>query len=197
MNLLSRILCCVALAHGCAALAEPVYKHTDSSGRVVYSSVKPATGPAAVAALPTIGRWKPRELTVSDATCEKHGGVACDSGADADGSVVCLDGYRDAVSRFAELCQQAKLELLAAPERYADIPTQVKATVRNNSAAPANGVLVSFIINKFDPPLIFDGPAKIEPYSVADFTVKTTLEEVPKYRKLTVADVSLDCGNCR
>ncbi len=178
-------------------MAEPVYQHTDSSGRTIYSTEKPSNGKATVAALPTIGRWKPLELNIADATCDKHGGLACDSGADDDGSVVCLDGYRDAVVRYSEVCQQAKLELLSAPERYADITTQIKATVRNNSAAPATGVLVSFIINKFDPPLIFDGPAKIEPYSVADFTVKTTLEEVPHYRKLAVADVSLECGNCK
>lgn len=176
--------------------AEPIYRGVDAAGRTIYSSSKPAKN-SVVAALPTIGKWQPRQVTISDATCEKHGGVSCEAGADADGSVVCLDGYRDALSTFKELCQLAKLSVLAAPQRPADSVLSLTVTVKNESAAPANQVLVSFIINKFDPPLLFSGPDKIEPYSVADYVVKTTLDEVPLYRKLSVSDVSVECGNCK
>lgn len=176
--------------------AEPIYRGVDAAGRTIYSSSKPAKN-SVVAALPTIGKWQPRTNTISDATCEKHGGVSCEQGADADGSVVCLDGYHDALSKFKELCQLAKLNVLAAPERPADNVLSLTVTVKNESAAPANQVLVSFIINKFDPPLLFSGPDKIEPYSVADYAVKTTVDEVPLYRKLSVSDVSVECGNCK
>jgi len=178
------------------ALAAPIYKSVDDSGRVVYSS-QAKQGAAEAKDLPAIGRWKPRAKAVADSTCQKHGGVACDKGAQTNGAVVCLDGYTGAVSRFSEACKLAKLEALTPPQRQIQNTALLKVSVRNNSAALAQRVLVSFIVNKFDPPLLFAGPDKIEPFSIADYVVQTTTEEVPNFRMLALADVTLKCGNCR
>ncbi len=187
------LLLCSTMSH-----ADGVYRHVDSAGRVTYST-KPSAGADAVkpAALPMIGRWEPRPAAQKEPTCENHGGVACDRGADDDGSVICLDSYKDSLMRFAENCELAKLSVLGDPQRNSDLPTEIKVTVKNDSAATANGVLASFILNKFDPPLLLKGPSVIEPFSVADYAVNTTIHELPMYRKLLATDIGLECGNCK
>lgn len=36
--------------------------------------------------------------------CSSHGGVSCSSGADSDGSVVCVDGWRESSVNFSSVC---------------------------------------------------------------------------------------------
>ena len=90
------------------ASAQNIYRSVDANGKVVYST-KPSSNEAAPASLPTVTRENLKakiEQIKSNTpiTCEDHGGINCAAKADGDGSVICLDGFRDAVPRFNFYC---------------------------------------------------------------------------------------------
>ena len=96
-----------------AAAADPIYRHVDASGRVTYGNtpVEPGAKPAD---LPKVQKenFTQKVSAIEQAipeTCDKHGGVDCSQGADADGSVICLDGFRNVHQTYEEMCTTAAL----------------------------------------------------------------------------------------
>ena len=96
----------------CRAETQNVYRHVDQNGNVTYST-SPDAGDAP-AELPKIQHEdiSTRIKQIKDETppnCSKHGGVDCSHEADADGSVVCGDGFREARLPYSLTCLEAKL----------------------------------------------------------------------------------------
>ena len=113
--------------------------------------------------------------------CTHHGGIDCSLGPDKDGSVICLDGFLDAVPRFRLRCSEVRLETgrLSIQRETAlkdaareDLPTKTAVTisVRNLSGIEAYGVKVDITLPQLEP-VVASGPARIEPYAIAEYSL--------------------------
>ena len=205
---------------GQPAQAQPIYRWQDESGKVYYSD-NPRSMEDKPAQLPpltkdSIDQKIDRIRAETPANCEKHGGIDCAKGPDEDGSVVCLDGFEDAVLPFRFRCLESRLEadfLLLFPEgeprrveRQKNVssllehewPIGLSIRVRNLSAVEAFGVQAEFIIPGIPRKYLHaEGPAKIAPYGLAEYSIPLTGVDLPptaeqwnglKYR--------LGCTNC-
>lgn len=139
----------------------------------------------------------------------------CNAGPDADGSVLCLDGFRDAVLPYRFRCLEAnvKSEMLLFYEgteqgvRHSTANArsnsrrklrEIRVIVRNNSAIEAFGLSVELEIParvKLVKKLA--GAEKVEPYGLADYSMV-----FDESSQLTVYQVSglkhrVSCENCR
>ncbi len=97
-----------------AASSEPIYKWTDAQGKIHYST-EPRTAKDKPAKLPNLTKIDldkqiERIKEQTPRNCSSHGGEDCSAGADADGSVICADGYKDAILPFRFHCMQVRLE---------------------------------------------------------------------------------------
>lgn len=174
-----------------SALAEDkIYRWEDSSGVAHYTSKAPSKD-AKPASLPKIQR---NEYRMSlgrnfDLTCDRHGGVNCQAGADKDGSVVCFDGFTGASSRFKLTCSSPKLEIL-------DITTEerlLKVSIRNTTSIKAKKPVIWLRLNSRDiRPL--EGPEEIEAFGIGDFSLK--LDDQRFMEKPTSGMFTLNCANC-
>ena len=96
------------------ASAAPIYRWTDEAGNTHYSTT-PDDPRAKSQALPEL-RHENIDANIrklqseTPESCDHHGGPDCSRGADADGSVVCLDGYRGAKLPFQFHCMEARLK---------------------------------------------------------------------------------------
>lgn len=169
-------------------LADSVYKWVDENGVVQYSS-KPIAG-AAPAKLPQIMRGEYKLADPNKTSCAQHGGINCEAGADADGSVICADGYKDAMTRYRFHCNTAKIAIT-------DISTQKEdgtyvIAIRNNKSVQAEKVSVTFVEESgAETPL--EGPSEIAPFGVESYTLSTfnPLEQQPQ-----AIQFQLRCLNC-
>jgi len=198
--------------------ADSLYTWKDSEGRTHYSTT-PQNPAATKADLPEIQRenisQKIKQVqSATPSTCQRHGGVDCSKGADSDGSVVCVDGTRDAIASFSSLCMEVKLsyetptlhnenkELLGNVEKRLSItPEQlasssVHITLRNRSAIRATGVNIKIVLPTSVPIEIF-GPDTVEPFGVADyiFPIKLVGRSVAPH-ELREARFKVKCENC-
>jgi Domain of unknown function (DUF4124) len=202
--------------------AQEIFQWTDEDGITHYSSKKEKQD-AIKAKLPELGREnlnrKIEKLNqIIPETCDSHGGINCEAGADADGSVICFDDYRDSATTFLSMCTEVKLEI--SKIRYLDKddkPIEYKKnrdpltklkeaekfllTVRNRSAIKAESVIIKLIIP--DGARIIDeysyasGESEIAPYGLAEYSF--TLKSID--RKVTPLDLSnviykVTCENC-
>ncbi len=174
-----------------SAFAENIYKWVDSSGSVLYSSQKPSPD-AKPANLPEITRGEFKSALKKGFTCEKHGGVDCQIGADKDGSVVCVDGFKDAAARFTFSCSSPKLIVSDISELGSN--GEFKVFVRNSRSVLAKAPRVEFHLPE-DKVIALKGPAEIEPYGMGEFLYPAQpdvkLESKPKEVQFVV-----DCANC-
>jgi hypothetical protein len=182
--------------HGAAA--EDIYKWTDSQGQVHFST-SPRRGADTPAVLPSIQKenFDSRIQQIRDQTpksCVKHGGIDCKKGPDTDGSILCLDDYRDAVMPFRFACLESRLRVDALayigenglparlpPDGSAELyQLRLQLTIRNLSDVTAEGVKV--VLSPFMPgeELEAEGPATVEPYAVAYYTVPLAGKPVRK-----------------
>jgi hypothetical protein len=174
------------------SFAQELYKQQDASGRIIYSS-KPKEGDIPHV-LPTIAR-KNIEI-VADKTCMTHGGNSCESGPDTDGSVICMDGYKEALSRFNFNCRTAKLSIV---NKNLTSDGLLRVVVRNSAAALAKDVSVEYkhkteFSNTFEK-LIGIGPEKINGFESGDylFNLPNSLELI---RQNIVDKFEITCENC-
>jgi hypothetical protein len=166
-----------------------VYRWTDEEGNPIYSSKQPDSA-MKPADLPPIMRerisGKALQLTAS---CTTHGGISCEKGADADGSVICADDFREASARFQFRCAVTKLSLTElSPITPAG---ELKVWVRNERDIQAEGVEISV-----NPPggekIKADGPPKIAASELAEYTFRGVKDAtVISKDKMVVA-----CANC-
>jgi len=163
----------------------------DAKGVVHYSS-KPIDGQAQPAKLPRITRADMKLPGVTLSSCGKHGGIDCSAGADVDGSVICVDGFRDATARYRFHCNMAKLVVSEVKDKTPD--GRYTVVIRNSASVAAGKVAVFFTRpDRKEVPL--DGPASIKPLGVGEYVLDKTdaegLLEKPKQSQLRVV-----CSNC-
>jgi len=166
-----------------------VYRWTDDAGNPIYSSKQPDAS-VKPADLPPIMRERvsgtPLQLTVS---CTTHGGISCEKGADADGSVICADDFRDASARFQFRCAVTKLTLTElAPVTPGG---ELKVWVRNERDIQAEGVEIS-LTSPGGEKMKAEGPAEIAASELAEYTFRGVKDaSMISKDKMVVA-----CANC-
>ena len=188
------------------AFAQDIYKWIDSEGKVYFSN-QPRSASDRPAKLPEIQRedidrriQKLEEETPKN--CFSHGGVDCSAGADADGSVICLDGYREAVLPFRFSCLEAKLvfqeqtwgDELEEEEISVEKlqKNQLRVSFRNSSDVEAFDVQVRLFAGRRQL-LALEGPQKVGPYGIAEYT-SAPLDVDRREKGLWL---KLSCANCR
>ncbi|MBN8548391.1 MAG: DUF4124 domain-containing protein [Deltaproteobacteria bacterium] len=189
--LIAALLSSAAL-HSLAAAESVVYKSTDKDGNVVYSSKPPAKG-AKPADLPPIMRGEVKLVEQKLTTCDKHGGVNCPAGPDSDGSVICLDGFKEASARFRFTCNSPKLEISDISEIAPDGTFTV--FVRNTKSIAAQKPLITYKSSD-EKDVKIKGPESIDAFGVAEFHSTLAEKDRLALKRLTMADLSLTCSNC-
>jgi len=176
------------------AQADNVYRWVDKDGLVHYTS-KPPTKDAKPADLPPLmreGTSGGKVAKVELMSCDKHGGVNCQAGADKDGSVICLDGFADASARFLFTCNSPKLQVSEISDIAPD--GQFTVTVRNTKSVQADKPVVA--LNLPDGHKInLEGPGKIEPYGNVDFVFKPK-GSAALTKKAKLEQIQVSCFNC-
>lgn len=170
-----------------------VYEWTDPKGTRHFSSEKRGEQ-FKIAVLPPLHREKSVKGIEKKGPsgekalvgCHDHGGINCQAGADGDGSVVCLDGFRDAAAPFRFFCFMPKLavsEVIPGKE-----PGTASIVVRNESGVAAIKPVITFP-SSFGSPKI-SGPDSIPPREVGEFLV-LGITGAP-----SSGEVSISCQNC-
>lgn len=174
-----------------SVLAERVYKWTDENGAVHYSN-KAGSPEAKVAKLPEITRGDYKVVPPKIPTCQNHGGIDCEAGPDSDGSVICQDGFTEALTRFAFNCKSPKLGIADVTDINPEGGFSV--FVRNTkSVAALNPAL--FLKLESGPEIKLAGPEQIEPYGIGEFLFTPKDDQVVT-TKPTIANLQLTCANC-
>ena len=206
-----------SLAH-----AEPIFKWTDETGRVHYGTKSPdgklPTRDAEQKDLPPITRENidDRIRTIKAQTpksCNSHGGVDCARGADSDGSVVCLDGYREALLPFQFECSEVRVQtellvLLPGEAGFLKHSRQLKKklngrkpegfqlSVRNASGVRAFGIQTTLTVPGRGS-IVGTGPDAIEPYGSADYLLNFgSVDLKPTVEQLEGTTYKVLCTNC-
>lgn len=183
---------CAAVLIANSASADQVYRWEDENGVVHYSSEPPEID-AKPADLPRITRGRLGLKSQLFETCDKHGGINCQSGADLDGSVICTDGFRDTPTRFRFHCNSPKLDV-------ADIGNiknngDFSILIRNARSVAAEKPEIILRLNQSSAGIILSGPKKIEPFEVGEFVYRAsehgTIDQKPRPDQVTVT-----CLNC-
>lgn len=199
-----------------AAAADPIYRTVDEEGRMIFQSSPQGKSGESVN-LPKIEkenfnkRIENLKKTIPD-TCQKRGGIDCSKGADGDGSVICLDDFKESPLSFTEECSRVRLQITAEnffdkvdmplkgndlrPESYGGtVPTRISIQVRNLSSVKAEEVQVAAEIVKRPFPAI--GPEVIEPFGLEEYTVFIDRKELPPFADFrTRYRTRLNCKNC-
>ena len=170
--------------------AERIYKHVDADGNVSFSSKPPFSG-AKPAKLPEITRGEMKLVDNPLETCSNHGGINCDAGPTATGTVKCLDGYTGAAARFVFSCSSAKLEIAQVGDPAEEDGFSVM--IRNMKSIKAKKPELYLKRGRKEIALI--GPSEIEGYGVAEFVLdmKDVGSVTAKPRK---KDFRVLCTNC-
>ena len=180
------------------ALAQSVYKWEDEKGNVHYSNTPPEKGAKPVD-LPKIMKAEvkiPKEALVS---CDGHGGINCEAGADDDGSVICYDGFKEAASRFRFSCSGAKLEIANISDLKKDGSFTVY--VRNKKNVAAQKVSVAFKAST-GKDIKLKGPDVVESLGTGDYVYSPggiadqNKGDIDLIDKPDAGQLSVNCSNC-
>jgi hypothetical protein len=203
-----------------AAQAQEIYRWQDESGRIYYSD-SPRDQNDKPVALPDLTKEDldgkiDKIKSETPPNCEKHGGVDCNKGPDIDGSVICLDGFTDAILPFRFRCMEVRLEAeyaLAFGEEQVEpvsnkkkigsmlngrAPSALWVTLRNMSAVEAFGVSVTFVFpGTKQKPLPAIGPERIPAYGLAEYSASLKgLEQPLTEKQWQEASYKAYCTNC-
>lgn len=193
MRLISIFLALLFVANG--AQADNVYKWQDDQGNVHYSSKAPVKN-AQPANLPPIMKGNVKLASAKITNCDRHGGVDCKRQADADGSVVCMDGFKGSVEKFKLTCTSPKLEIADIGDIKKDGTFSVY--VRNSKPVAAQKPVVA-LIQKDNQELLLKGPQEVEPFGLAEFSIKPEGKKAlidPASVRLNPSKIKLSCANC-
>lgn len=171
--------------------ADEIYKWKDAQGNVQYSSKKPNPN-AKPAKLPELMRGE-FQTVARGVTCEKHGGIDCNAGADQDGSVICSDGFKDGTSRFIFACNSPKLTIAD----ISDVTPEgsFKVFVRNGSSVKAQQLVVELALDNSSK-LKLQGPAEVDGYGMGEYYFMPPSPEQKPRSKPSQAAITVTCGNC-
>ena len=171
--------------------AETIYRWTDSKGNVKFSTNKGSEN-AVVAKLPEIKREKfsLNEKKINKAkiiSCMEHGGISCAAGADQDGSVICMNGFRGATAPFRFSCTESWLRIDQVTKSKDG--KSVEVFIRNDSPAAAKQVQVSY---KKDSAAVITGQGvnMIDANGLEKYIFKDNVLAEEKY-------FTVKCENCR
>jgi hypothetical protein len=175
------------------AQASPVYRSTDKNGRVTYSSKPSLGGKSTQLELREI--MKGGTIKKDDGNgCSQHGGVDCPGGADKDGSVICVDGYKDASTLYRYTCPVAHLELLSITQK--DGAPSALVVIRNSRSVDAIAPTAR-IRSKTGPGIPLHGPTRVEGGGIGVFEVTVPKGVLPGgSQKLLRNHLWITCGNC-
>ncbi len=167
-----------------------VYRWEDKDGTVHFAS-KPQDATAKMATLPKITRAEVKIANPRGVTCDKHGGINCQSGADTDGSVICFDGFKDAVARHRFSCNAAKLEIATISDK--DPAGAYTVVVRNSKSVAATDVVIT-LRGADHKKRSLSGPREIDPFGSAEYVVSQ--EGDNDLSKPELSALELKCTNC-
>ena len=188
---LSAITVSLTIGFSSLAFASPVYKVTDKNGNTTYTSKAPNKN-AKPAQLPEIMRGEVKLVDQKLVNCDKHGGVNCQAGPDHDGSVICMDGFKEASTRYRFTCNSPKLEITDISEPSAE--GKFTIFVRNTKSVAAQKPTVLYKTRDGKEVKIV-GPETIDPFGVAEFQYAAP-EGATITARPTLADLNLSCANC-
>lgn len=169
----------------------PIYKQTGADGKTTYSS-KPQKSGDQPAKLPEIVRGEVKTALPGMQSCKTHGGINCDAGTDSDGSVICTDGFKDAVTRFKFSCTTPRLEISEISDT--DASGSFKVYIRNVSSIEAKSIAVEYrpeIGGKYK----LVGTDRIGGYESGEYVYKP-LDELHKMPPPDPAKIRVECANC-
>lgn len=200
-----------------SSAAEDIFKQIDNSGKVVYSN-HPQGDSAERTQLPSIIRENIdnridsiRQTTPKN--CTAHGGEDCSQGPDGDGSVLCLDGYRDAILPFRFACLEARLSYNSLQffdsqgkalsfndldeHNAAQQISSAGVSVRNISNVKAEGMDVVLLHPKKNEFIALEGPLTIDPFGVGDYRIAyAQLDKKVYFSMLVKLQLKVWCTNC-
>lgn len=176
------------------AAADSVYRYKDENGVTHYTSKKP-TPDAKPAKLPPINRGEVKLTKRKLISCSSHGGIDCTAGPDRDGSVICRDGFAEASPRYRFSCNSPKLEITDVSDPNPEGGFSV--FVRNKKSIEAKHPALFFKPN-IGQETKLNGPAKIEPFGMAEFTFAPhdEAQKLGATQKINIAQLNLTCANC-
>lgn len=173
------------------SFAQKLYKWTDEKGVVHYSSA-PKSRDAQQADLPPIMRGEVKLSSQKLVSCDKHGGINCQAGADTDGSVICYDGFRSASARFRFSCSSPKLEITDISDPGTDGTFSV--FIRNSKSVAAQKPSVTLKEGEGSE-IALSGPREIEAFGMGEFSLpKSAAGEIRA--KPDLSQLIVTCGNC-
>lgn len=172
-------------------LADEIFKWVDQDG-ITHYSTRGEDQRARLAELPKVSKGDYKVGAVNGATCDKHGGINCELGEDADGSVICLDGFDGASARFKFHCSTPKLSITDISEP--DARSKVSVFVRNDRSVPAKHPKLLFTSTDGSK-LILTGPEEIAPYQLAEFSLLSG-SITKSGRKPRESQFTISCENC-
>lgn len=186
--------------------SDDVYKWTDEQGKVHFSNEQKKVD-AQKAELPQIEKENFEEKindlkTLTNQTCLNRGGINCEAGKDSDGSVLCMDGFKDSAEIYDELCTEVKLtyEIVLPPKnkhkKLSFYPIKVQARNTTGINARDVSIKISLLYHLAEDRrylLTLEGPNEISPFGIAEYTyIGKNIDE----RILRKAHVQIQCKNC-
>lgn len=173
-------LSCIICANNLCA--EDIYSSESKSGVIVYSN-KAGQGINKVATLPAIIKQKNlyNTQTKAAASCSANGGIDCSKGADSDGSVICYNGFRDSLERYAFSCSRAKLKII--DQSLTSQNGKTKFVVRNMASVDAKNISIQSKLCR-----TIEGPNLIAAYDSAEFICDAELKNTQS--------IKIECENC-
>ncbi len=140
--------------------------------------------------------------SITPKNCSKHGGIDCILGPDKDGSVVCADGYLEAVLPFKNKCSEARLKVEKADIKKLKSRNKkiLRITLRNYSPVKAKNVSAEIALNDR---LLSQakGPTEVEPWGIAEYSLiyksnyEFDLRDIPDRREEQL-QYRVRCKNC-
>ena len=188
-------LACLSAPRTCTA--SPIYISKGKDGVVTYSSSAPKkSNDAKPHQLPEImkGRFKAPAPVGQAKECDARNGVACELGADTDGSVICKDGYRDSTPLFRFVCPHPKLELVSLQQQQ-NSPSAL-LVIKNTRETTALSPSVR-LRSKSGPIISLTGPATLEGGALGVYELVVPKGVLPGgSRKVLKNHLWITCGNC-
>lgn len=181
---------------------EKIYKWTDKQGKVHFSNSQTMLEQKE-AELPVIQKENieskiNRLKQNTPASCENHGGLDCASGKDfSDGSVICIDSFRDSIQPFDFYCTEAKLSENTKVSEINEIAT-IEVSLRNESAIKARNIKVKYKLEEFRKIEVeLTGPNDIEPFGLETYSFISKDKLDKRYPDRAIMGRSIvSCDNC-
>lgn len=201
MHKLALIIAIIFLSSQAIA-QDKIYKWTDSKGKVHFSN-SPTEENQSEVNLPIIEHenlsQKIQQIRQNTpANCEKHGGLDCSQGKDlSDGSVICLDGFKDSILPYDFNCLEAKLAATTKVKEEKDIAS-IEVSVRNESPIKARNINVKYKLEAFRKIEVeLTGASEIEPYGLENYLFVSKDKLDKKYPDRPIIGRSIiKCENC-